>query len=501
VSDAGTERFGVIGAGAAASLASRLVTLGAGFLFTLLAVRLLPLGEYGVLASGLSVIGIGGAVAVLGLGPAVVREVAASKARGSDADVLRLASASLSTLAIMGLVASAGLAWLLFSTNETIPRDVSLALSVGLSLLLFARAVTGITASFARAVGKMRLYALVSPMMSVFQLLAVAMLWILGLRSLEALAIALGLGGVVVIVTGGVLIQQRIIGRSGWLRLSARQAWKLVVIAGPYALAGATLKIIGNLDVLILSLTRTSAEVGLYQPALRITTAFVTFIPPLILTGFVPLATSLYVLGSIEEFKLLYRRTTKVIIVLSAPFFVLLAGAPDTLLSILLGSRFAASADVVRVLLTGYAVNTIFGVNTAALIASEARREIAKVYISSILLMGALSALLIPRFGAVGAAWTTAAAMAFMNIYVGYVLKSRTGSHPFHRDIVVIVLTLLLPVSVTCLVAMNTSHATLRIIMGIGVTLAWWGGLLLFRLIKVSEMKTLVPARWLRSRS
>jgi hypothetical protein len=53
----------------------------------------------------------------------------------------------------------------------------------------------------------------------------------------------------------------------------------------------------------------------------------------------------------------------------------------------------------------------------------------------------------------------------------------------------------------TWLVATNTSDATLRIIVSIGVTLAWWGGLLLFRLIKVSEMKTLVPPRWLRSRS
>jgi O-antigen/teichoic acid export membrane protein len=501
VSDADTERFGLIGAGAAASLASKLVTLGAAFLFTLLAVRLLPLGEYGVLASGLSVIGIGSAVAVLGIGPAVVREVAASKARGSDADVLRLVSGSLSTLAIMGLVASAGLTWLIFSTNEAAPRDVSLALSVGLSLLLLARAAAGLTASFARAIGMMQLYALISPMTSVFQLLAVSILFVLGLRSLAALALAFGFGGVVVIVTGGVLIRQRIVGRSGWLRLSARQAWRLVVLAGPYALAGAAIQIIGNLDVLVLSLTRTSAEVGLYQPALRITTAFVTFIPPLTITGFVPLATSLYVRGSTEEFKLLYRRTTKLIIVLGGPLFVLLAGAPGTVLSILLGARFAASADVVRVLLTGYAVNTIFGVNTAALIASGARRELAKVYGSSMLLMGALSALLIPRFGAVGAAWTTAAAIAFMNAYVGYVLKSRTGSHPFHKDIVVTMLTLSLPISVTCLVAINTSDAMLRVIAGVGVTLAWWGGLLLFRIIKVSEIKTFMPARWLRSRS
>jgi O-antigen/teichoic acid export membrane protein len=500
VSGADTERFGLIGAGAAASLASRVVILGAGFLFTLLAVRLLPLGEYGILAAGLSVIGIGGAVAVLGIGPAVVREVAASKARGSDADVLRLARASLTTLAIMGLVASAGLAWLLLANDETIPRDVLLALSVGLSLLLFARATTGVSASFARAVGMMRLYTLISPMVSVVQLVAVAFLLVLEIRSLVGVAIALGLGGIVVIVTDGVLLRRRILGRSGWLRPDARQAWRLAVLAGPYALAGATLVIIDNLDVFVLSLTRTSAEVGLYQPALRVTTALVTFVPPLILTGFVPLATSLYVRGSLEEFRLLYSRTTKFIIVLSGPFFVLLAGAPDTVLSVLLGPRFAASGDVVRILLLGYAVNTVFGVNNAALIASAARRELAKVYGSSILLTGLLAAILIPRFGAVGAAWTTAAAIAYMNIFVGLVLKSRTGSHPLHRDIIVTASTLLLPVSFTYVVAMNTSSATSRIIAGIGLTMAWWGGLLLLRLVKVSEMRSLVPSRWLRSR-
>jgi len=358
-----------------------------------------------------------------------------------------------------------------------------------------------ITASFAQALRMMRLYAVISPVMTVFQLLAVAVLFVLGIRSLEALAFALGLAAVIVIVAGGVLIRRRILGRWGWLRLSARQAWRLVVLAGPYALSTAAFRIIGNLDVVVLSLTRTSAEVGLYQPILRITTAIVTLMPPLILTGFVPLATSLYVGGGAEEFRLLYRRTTKVIIVMSGPLFVLLAATPGTLLSLLLGARFAASGNIVRVLLIGYAVNTLFGVNTAALIASGARRELTKVYVSAIVVMGVLAVLLIPRFGAIGAAWTTTGAIAYMNVAVGFALRSRTGSHPFHADIVVTVLTLLVPVGVTWLVVANLTHATTRIAVGLGASAVWFGALLVLRLVTAGEIKTLAPTTWRRRRS
>jgi O-antigen/teichoic acid export membrane protein len=501
VSEVEAERFGLIGAGAAATLVSKLISTGAGFLFTVLAVRLLPLSEYGVLASGLSVVGIGGAVAVLGVGPAIVREVAASKARDSEADLVHLASASFSTLAIMGSLTAAGLMWLLLSDNRAAPTDVLIVLGVGLSLLLLARATIAITASFAQALRMMRLYALVSPMMTVFQLLAVAVVFVVGAGSLESLAVALGIAATIAIVASGWLLRRRIIGRPGWLHLSARRAWALVVLAGPYALSTAAFRVIGNLDVVVLSITGTSAEVGLYQPTLRITTAFVTLVPALMLTGFVPLATSLYVRGSADEFQVLFRRTTKFIVVLTGPVFVVLASAPESVLTILLGPRFAGVGDIVRILLIGYAVNTIFGVNTAALIASGARRELTKVYVSTMVVMVALSLLLIPPLGPVGAAWSTTGAITYLNGAVGYALNARTGAHPFHSDIAFTALALLVAIGAAWLVAAHVEPAAMKIAVGLGAATLWGAALFVFRLVTLGEIKTIAPTRRRRSAS
>ena len=151
--------FGLVGSGVVASLANRFVSLFAGLLITLLSVRMLSLSDYGVLAAGLSAIAVGGAIVVLGLGPAVVREVAASKAAGSETDVARLVNATLTTVLVMGIVAAGALTYLLVATNAGMDRRTLYILAAGLSLLLFGRSVANVSASFARAVGRMKPYA------------------------------------------------------------------------------------------------------------------------------------------------------------------------------------------------------------------------------------------------------------------------------------------------------------------------------------------------------
>jgi O-antigen/teichoic acid export membrane protein len=491
------QSFGLVGSGVVASLANRFVSLFCGLLITLLSVRMLSLSDYGVLAAGLSAIAVGGAIVVLGLGPAVVREVAASKAAGSETDVARLVNATLTTVLVMGVVAAGGLTYLLVATNASMDRRTLYILTAGLSLLLFGRSVANVSASFARAVGRMTPYAVASSMTNVFQLVAITVLFVAGIGTLTSVGVAYAIVGLVALAIALVFVHRAILSRASRIRLNAREAVRLVILAGPYALAGAALVVIGNLDVLVLSATHPAAEVGLYQPAMRLTTLLLTFVGPMVSTGWAPLATALYVQHRYGEFDVLYRRITKLIILLTGPLFVVLAGAPDTVLSLLLGARFAspASATIVRILLIGFAVNVLCAQNGAALIAAGARRDVGIIYGGGCALMAVLAVVLIPPFGANGAAVTTTVSIVCLNVLVAIALNRRVGTHPLHRDILTVFTTLAIPCVLLVLFGVNHQGTWACLAVAAILSLAWWGVMFATRTVRWAEFKTFIPKR------
>jgi O-antigen/teichoic acid export membrane protein len=232
---------------------------------------------------------------------------------------------------------------------------------------------------------------------------------------------------------------------------------------------------------------------------LRVTTLLLTFVGPMISTGWAPLATTLYVQNDLARFDELSRRITKIIILFTGPFFILLAGAPDTTMSVLLGERFASSATIVEILLAGFAVNLLFAQNGTALIASGARKQAAVIYGGGALVMTLLAVILIPPFGAEGAAVTTAIATVMLNVLVAFSLNRRIGVHPIHRDILIVFVTMAIPAALLRLVSANASSTVAQFAAAVGLSLAWWAAMFATRVVTLSELRSFVPKRRPRS--
>lgn len=478
-----------------AGLVARIVSLIAGLGATVLAVHLLSLTDYGVLASGLAVVAIGSVLALLGLGPAVVREVAASRARGHDREIVTLVNATSTLVLFAGLMASLVVVVVLTLTQANLSSSEFAVLSCGLSLLVFGRAATVVYATFARANGRMWLMAFATPLAIVLQLIALVALSLLGLRKLSDVGIAFSGVGLFALLLAMVLTGRTVVRRRRWFRINIREAVHLLVLAGPYAIAGVAAQVIRNLDVVILSATHPSRAVAIYYPPLRVTDSLLLLLPGLFIIGFTPLATSLYVRTEDATLEALYRLTTKIIVAASAPLLVLMIAVPDALLTVLLGAPFESAANLVRILSIGYTVNMAFGLNTSTLSAVGDRRSLALVNITALVGMVLLALVLIPPFGAVGAAVSTSVSVCVLNLAVGWAVYKNTRIHPLHLDIMVVLVSLIVPTFLAWLLEPHLAAALARVLLALGLGIAWWVFLFVTRMVSMREIRMLLPKR------
>lgn len=159
-------------------------------------------------------------------------------------------------------------------------------------------------------------------------------------------------------------------------------------------------------DTLILSFTRTQAEVGLYGAAYRVLEVIVT-VPFMYAGVLLPLIARAWSSGDKTRFGRLLGHSYDAMTILAAPIVVgviLLATRGMTLVA---GDDFAASGGVLRILILAAAVIFFGTVSSYAVVALDVQRKMMPVYfaIAAVTLVGYI--LLIPRYGMWAAAWLT----------------------------------------------------------------------------------------------
>jgi O-antigen/teichoic acid export membrane protein len=113
--------------------------------------------------------------------------------------------------------------------------------------------------------------------------------------------------------------------------------------------------------------------------------------------------------------------------VISFPLFaVTFSLAPDLTLA-LYGDRYASSAPYLAMLSFAYYFNTILGFNGVTLRVFGAIRPVVLINLSAAVLNVVLNLLLIPTFGALGAAIGTSTALVLHNVLKQIGLQRRTG--------------------------------------------------------------------------
>lgn len=188
------------------------------------------------------------------------------------------------------------------------------------------------------------------------------------------------------------------------------------------AVAGVVLDRTG---VVLLGLTGNVAAAGQFGASVRLSALLVFFLVAVnSILG--PMIATANERRSTEELQGLVTFASRIIFVATLAAAMILAVAGEWLLA-LFGSEFVTAYPVLMVLLAGQVVNAFAGPVILLLNMTGHQRDTARILMLSAGLNVLLTALSIPKLGAVGAAMAASISMAVWNIALSFVVRKRLG--------------------------------------------------------------------------
>ena len=186
---------------------------------------------------------------------------------------------------------------------------------------------------------------------------------------------------------------------------------------------------------MILGAASTAENVALYNAASRL---IVFLMVPMTAMGFVfsPVASRYAARGDIAGIKDLYTSASKWITLLTFPVAMYFIIEAHFIVTLLFGDVYADAAPVLMVLSVAYLLHVAVGPNGATLIAlGYPKRLLGSAAIAAVVAVTAC-ALLIPKYGSVGAAIGTMLALMASNLYLSVLLYRQAGVHPLAKEYV-----------------------------------------------------------------
>ena len=157
-----------------------------------------------------------------------------------------------------------------------------------------------------------------------------------------------------------------------------------------------------------------TVEVGQYRTAWQFANIFTVIITAFDAVAGPRIATA-HRAGDTARIYAMWRQAIAIMLFLSVPLLLLALISPGSLLG-LFGHQFTPAAPALRVLALGQLINIVTGPVGAVLIMTGRDRWSLVNALGGVVVLVASSLWLIPRYGPLGAAWATAAALAFRKL-------------------------------------------------------------------------------------
>ncbi len=159
-------------------------------------------------------------------------------------------------------------------------------------------------------------------------------------------------------------------------------------------------------DTLILSFTRSQAEVGIYSAAYRVLEILITI--PFMYAGLVlPLLSRARQTRDNARFAFLMSHSTDAMLLLALPMVAGTVILGPRIMVLIAGAQFIASGSVLKLLIISTGIIYLNVVFAHGVVALQAQRKMLPIYIATALVTLAGYLLFIPRYGMWAAAWLT----------------------------------------------------------------------------------------------
>ncbi len=189
----------------------------------------------------------------------------------------------------------------------------------------------------------------------------------------------------------------------------------LLAFSIPQGLTAAAFRLNSYMDLLMLGYLASDTEVGVYKIAAGLA-AFGTLPSNAVASMFNPFIAELVYVGEIEKLNGLLKTVTRWLIVAAAPVYLVLLVLPDTILGIY-DPIYATAMLPLVLLVAGQAIQTACAPTMRLIpMSGHAVLNLVNGLVALALNVG-LNAVLIPRYGAVGAAWATGLTLALWSTW------------------------------------------------------------------------------------
>ena len=222
-----------------------------------------------------------------------------------------------------------------------------------------------------------------------------------------------------------------------------------------------------SMDTLLLGYFKMPEIVGLYNGAYPLAYFISVPIYALFLI-YTPVATGLYSQNLMAELKRSYIISTKWIVSLTLPIFLVLCLFPEAVLNLFFGPAYVAAAPALRILSLGFIINNLFGPNQSILLAMGESRFIMWASLAAAMINILLDIVLIPPLDIVGAAIASASSVVITKLIISIKAYLLCQAQPLSKN-------LLKPIAVSIVLALLLKFATPGL-----VSITWWMLVLLF---------------------
>ena len=459
-----------IARGTGIALAGTFLALLLGFATRLIIARYGSEADYGVYSLAIVIIAFATTLVSLGLPEGASRYIAYFRGRGETAKVRGVISVSLQLVAIASILIGVAL----FFSAEAIASyifhtpDLALALKVfaiGIPFLTLIDILVSVFRGFDRMEPRAYFqYGLYSILFLVL-VSAVATLHLPFSDSYYAYVIALVLTFITLLLYTLKKLPQQIT-LAGWQSNTAVRK-ELLTFSLPLLVTAVLSTIILWLDNLLLGYFKTAEAVGLYNAASPL--AKFIFEPlSLMLLIYTPVATGLCSQNQMAELRRSYLISTKWIVSLTLPFFLVLCLFPEAVLNLFFGSTYVAAAPALRILSLGFIINNLFGPNQSILLAMGQSRFMMWTALAAAIISVILNVFLIPPLSIVGAAIAMAVSVSLIKIITAVKAYLLCRAQPMSKN-------LLKPVVASVVLALLFKLAAIHL-----VSINWYMLLLLF---------------------
>ena len=194
----------------------------------------------------------------------------------------------------------------------------------------------------------------------------------------------------------------------------------------PLSLIAGVQVISSQTDIIMLGILRSDGEVGVYKVALAMS-SIVVFFRSAVSSVVSPMFAKTHAAGDFEKLNALVKGSTRFVVITSLPVALVLTIFGQTILGKIFGADYKDGFYPLLIMCIGQLIYGGMGLVAELLNMTGNERDTLRGVSLSALLNVLLNLVLIPRYGAVGAAVASACSLIFWGVFLARIVRYRLG--------------------------------------------------------------------------